>query len=105
MVLPILISVSVTPGALSARAEPAPAASAAAAALDFRNMRRVIMAILPFLHILPRRSRRRRFQTGLVETEQARARRPSPPPAARRPLPWASRPLPESGAPRKLLLA
>jgi hypothetical protein len=43
-----LISVSVTPGALSARAELALAAMAAAA-LDCRNVRRVIMALLPSL--------------------------------------------------------
>jgi hypothetical protein len=47
MVCPILISVSVTPGALSARAEPALAAKAAAAALDCRNVRRVIMTCPP----------------------------------------------------------
>src|ERR1700733_5246356 len=43
MVCPILISVSVTPGALSARA--ALAAKVAAAALDCRNVRRVIMTL------------------------------------------------------------
>src|SRR5271155_4974688 len=101
MVWPILISVSVIPGALSARAEPALAASAAAAALDCRNERRVIMAILPFLHTCRRYLRRRRFQLQFVETERARAKRRSPPPAPRPLLPSASRPLPESAASRK----
>src|ERR1700677_4246497 len=45
MVCPILISVSVTPGALSARAEPVLAAKAATA-LDCKNERRVNMLSL-----------------------------------------------------------
>src|ERR1700739_4823089 len=49
MVWPILISVSVTPGAFSARAGQALVAkAAAAAALDCRNMRRVFMRFLLF---------------------------------------------------------
>src|SRR5271155_371257 len=49
MVWPILISVSVTPGALSARAgQQLVVKAAAAAALDCRNTRRVVMKLLPF---------------------------------------------------------
>src|SRR5271154_2272406 len=49
MVWPILISVSVIPGAFSARAGHALVAKAAAAAmLDCRNMRRVVMSFLLF---------------------------------------------------------
>jgi hypothetical protein len=49
MVWPILISVSVTPGAFSARAGHALVASAAAAAApDFMNVRRVVMYFLPY---------------------------------------------------------
>src|SRR5579863_2056552 len=105
MVWPILISVSVIPGALSARAEPALAAKAAAAALDCRNVRRLIMAILPFVHILQRRYRRRRLQPQFVETRRASARPRSPRPAPRRGLPSALRPLPEGAARRKSPLA
>ena len=49
MVWPILISVSVIPGAFSARAGQAPVARApAAAALEAKKVRRVFMKILPF---------------------------------------------------------
>src|SRR5580704_17030616 len=48
MVWPILISVSVMPGALSARAGHALVAkAAAAAALDCKNVRRVVIELLP----------------------------------------------------------
>src|SRR5208283_2121182 len=48
MVWPILISVGVMPGAFSARAGQALVAKAAtAAALDCRNVRRVVMELLP----------------------------------------------------------
>src|ERR1700733_11306002 len=47
MVCPILISVSVTPGAFSARAPRKPWAEYAAAAADCNRKRRVIMLSLP----------------------------------------------------------
>src|SRR5271155_635128 len=47
MVWPILISVSVIPGASTARAGRPAAAKAAAAALQARNVRRVVMKYLP----------------------------------------------------------
>ena len=82
-------------GALSARAEPAVAAKAAAAALDFRNVRRLIIATFPFLRNARRRSRRRRLQLSPAGRERVRAQALSPPPAPRRPLRLAPRPLPE----------
>jgi hypothetical protein len=62
MVWPILISVSVIPGAFSARAGQAPVAkAAAAAALDCRNMRRVFMDFLLFDAIVGAAAEGRQF--------------------------------------------